>query len=192
MSSESLSPTTPIYQLKISLLGISPMIWRRLLVPGSTRIAELHHIIQIAMGWSDYHLHRFRIYAKEYGISYIGGISFSDNPHEVRLADFGFQAGDRFEYEYDFGDSWLHELRVEKIISPEPKKTYPLCLDGKRACPPEDCGGAWQYLAILHVLKKPFHPDREELLSELGKSFNPEAFNRQAVNGQLRSEFHDN
>ncbi len=95
MSAEATPPKERLYQLKFSLQGISPMIWRRLLVPGSTSIAELHHIIQIAMGWENCHLHRFRIYAREYGISYIGGISFSDNPHEVRLADFGFRAGDR-------------------------------------------------------------------------------------------------
>ncbi|MGE0684919.1 MAG: plasmid pRiA4b ORF-3 family protein [Candidatus Binatia bacterium] len=149
MTAQAPAASSRIYQIKVSLVGISPLIWRRLLVPDTTSIAELHYILQIAMGWEDYHLHRFQIYAKDYGISQMGGMGFSDNPWTVRLVDFGFRVHDRFTYEYDFGDNWEHDLRIEAILDPAPKKTYPICSDGKRACPPEDCGGAWQYIGIL-------------------------------------------
>ena len=177
-----------IYQIKVSLVGISPLIWRRLLVLDTTSIAELHYILQIAMGWEDYHLHRFQIYAKDYGISQMGGMGFSDNPWTVRLADFGFRVRDRFTYEYDFGDNWEHDLRIEAILDPDPKKTYPICIDGKRACPPEDCGGAWQYMHILHVLKSRWHPDRREIREWIGKSFDPAVFTRRRINAELRAK----
>ena len=139
-----------VYQLKVRLLEISPMIWRRLLVPGSTDIAELHRIIQMTMGWEDAHLHRFVIYGKEYGISYDGGIGFSDNPRKVWLKGFEFRVGDKFHYEYDLGDRWEHEIRVEAILELDPLKPYPICTAGNGACPPEDCGGPWAYIRAFH------------------------------------------
>jgi hypothetical protein len=109
-----------IYQLKVVLLGISPMIWRRLLVRGDSTIADLHYIFQISLGWTDTHLHQFRIHGRKYGIAQIGGIGFRDNPHQVRLADLGLRLGEYFFYDYDFGDHWQHQLRVEAILTPEP------------------------------------------------------------------------
>jgi hypothetical protein len=91
-----------IYQLKVVLLGVRLMIWRRLLVRSDSTIADLHFILQIAVGWTDIHLHRFRIHGKQYGIARIGGIWFSDDPHKVQLADFRFRIYERFFYEYDF------------------------------------------------------------------------------------------
>jgi len=130
---------TVIYQFWVILEGISPLIWRRLLVPGDYSIADLHYILQIAFDWDNVHLHRFEIYSKEYGIGYEGGMSFSDNPHQVRLADFNFRRGEKFLYEYDFGDSWRHIIRVEGILKFDPKKNYPLCTGGKNLAPIEDC-----------------------------------------------------
>jgi hypothetical protein len=137
-----------IYQLKVVLLGISPMIWHRLLVRGDSTIADLHYIIQIAMGWSDDHLHQFRIYGKRYGIARMGGIRFSDDPDTVRLEDFHFRINERFLYEYDFTGNWQHQVRVEAILALEPKRRYPVCIDGRRACPPEDCGGSLRFPAL--------------------------------------------
>lgn len=105
--SEHLRPA--VYQLHVWLRGISPAIWRRILVDSNTTIADLHYILQVAMGWSDVHLHRFRIRGKDYGIGQMGGISFSDDPFQVRLADFQFRINERFPYEYDLGDLWQHE-----------------------------------------------------------------------------------
>ena len=119
-----------IYQLRVVLEGISPLIWRRLLVPDDYSIADLHFILQIAFDWDDWNLHRFFIHGKDYGIYHSGGMSFSDDPFQVRLADFKFRKSEKFLYEYDFFNSWKHLLRIEDILSVDPKKKYPLCTGG--------------------------------------------------------------
>ncbi len=134
-----------VYQLKVALCAISPMIWRRLLVTSDTTIAQLHDILQIAMGWEDLHLHQFRIYGKAYGISRAGGIWFDDDPSQVRLSDFRLRAGERFVYEYDMGVFWQHDVRIERVLPLDPSKTYPDCTGGAGECPPEDCGGPAGY-----------------------------------------------
>src|SRR4030095_6560809 len=107
-------PNAVIYQLKITLRGISPLIWRRLLVRAETSIADLHYILQLAMGWTDSHLHRFLIQGKEYGSADDGGMGFADDPKQIKVADFRFRLLERFLYEYDFRDNWQHDLRVEQ------------------------------------------------------------------------------
>jgi len=149
-----------IYQLKVALLGVSPMIWRRLLIYADSTIADLHYIFQIAMGWSDDHLHQFRIHGKRYGVARMGGISFSDDPDAVRLKDLGLRINERFIYEYDFTDNWQHQIRVEAILATEPHRCYPVCIDGRRACPPEDCGGPTafmelrQHYCLFHIMQR--------------------------------------
>jgi hypothetical protein len=138
------------------------------------------------MGWDNYHLHTFTIRGKEYGIDYEDGISFADDPRKVRLADFQFRTGESFRYEYDFGDGWEHELLIEAILAPDPQKHYPVCIDGQRACPPEDSGGASRYMEILEILDTPRHPEKRELKQWLGRSFDPERFLRGEVNKRLR------
>jgi hypothetical protein len=140
--------TSVIYQLKVVLQDISPMIWRRLLVCGDSAITDLHYILQIAMGWSDDHLHQFRIHEKRYGIARMGGIWFSDDPDTVRLEDFHFRINERFLYEYDFTDNWQHHIRVENILTQEPRRCYPVCISGRRACPPEDYGDPLRFMAL--------------------------------------------
>ena len=108
--------TLCVYQFKVVLRGISPMIWRRLLLRSDHSIADLHYTIQIAMGWSDSHLHRFHVHGKDYGVAHEGGLTFSDNPDRVRLAQFGFRLRERFLYEYDFYDGWQHDVRLEKVL----------------------------------------------------------------------------
>jgi hypothetical protein len=137
-----------VYQPHVWLCDISPLIWRRLLVRSDSTIADLHYTLQIAMGWDDAHLHRFRIRGKDYGISRIGGIGFRDDPHQVRLCDFHFRHHERFLYAYDFGDLWQHVIRVERRLSLDETHTYPVCIGGKRAAPPEDCGGPWAFMAL--------------------------------------------
>lgn len=139
-------------QLKAVLRNCSPKIWRRILVTDDTTIGQLHTIIQIAMGWQDLHLHRFRIYGKEYGIYREGGILFDDNPFQVKLSDFKLRPGERFEYEYDMGDFWQHDIRLEQVLpldTLDPRKTYPVCTAGSGDCPPEDCGGPAGYERFL-------------------------------------------
>ena len=138
-------PSVTVYQLKVSLRDISPLIWRRLLVTSDTSIAHLHSMLQTVMGWADLHLHRFRIHGKEYGISRVGGILFDGDPFQVKLSDFKLRASERFVYEYDMGDFWQHDIRLERIVPLDPRKRYPTCIDGAGDCPPEDCGGPWGY-----------------------------------------------
>ncbi len=149
MSADKNQATGKVYQLKVSLRDISPMIWRRLLVTSDTSMAHLHAILQVAMGWADVHLHRFRIHGKDYGSSRAGGLLFVDDPHQVRLSDFKLHVGERFVYEYDMGGSWHHDIRLERLLPPDPKKTYPVCMNGAGGCPPEDCGGPRGYRILM-------------------------------------------
>lgn len=143
----SASEPSLVYQLRIRLDRISPMIWRRLLVRDTTTIAELHTIIQLAFGWQNDYLHQFLIYGKAYGISSIGGTGFADDPCTVRLADFRFRNGERFFYEYNFYVPWRHEIRLEHILPAVPGRRYPVCIGGRRAAPPEGCAGPNAFLA---------------------------------------------
>ncbi|MDA1044315.1 MAG: plasmid pRiA4b ORF-3 family protein [Verrucomicrobia bacterium] len=129
-----------IYQLKVRLLGISPMIWRRVLVPSSASLRELHGVLQVAMGWDGIHLFLFDVYAVQYGSFEL----HAANP-DVALQEFNFRKSARFSYVYDMGDHWEHEVRVE-AINPPAKKSYPTCIGGSGLCPPEDCGGIAGYL----------------------------------------------
>ena len=143
-----LQDSIQVYQLKISLLGISPSIWRRIHIRSDSNISDLHYTIQLSMGWSDQHLNRFIIYGKEYGVSHIGGTMFQDDPEKITLNLFNFKLRDRFQYEYDFYDSWMHEIRLEKIIEYIPRETYPVCVSGSGGIPPEGCGGVWAFMEI--------------------------------------------
>ncbi|MDY6786481.1 MAG: plasmid pRiA4b ORF-3 family protein [Cyanobacteriota bacterium] len=140
--------TLAIYQLKVVLLGISPMIWRRIRVRSDSTIADLHYTIQIAMGWADEHLHQFIIHGVRYGISYMGSAGFGDNAQEVKLAQFSFREREKFIYEYDFCDYWKHQIRVEAIFPDDNPSTYPICTTGKGACPPENCGGTAGFITL--------------------------------------------
>ena len=138
------STTTPlsIYQLRIVLRGISPLIWRRVLVRSETTLAQLHAMLQILFAWSDEHLHSFHIHGREYGSS-------GASTHAVRLHDLRFHRGERFRYVYDFGAYWECDLRLEALLPLAPRRVYPVCIGGKREAPPEDCRGAWGYLERL-------------------------------------------
>jgi len=134
-----------VYQLRVVLAGVSPLIWRQLLVPDETTIAGLHAVLQTAFGWGGEHLHRFVIHGRYYGIAYAGGPGFRDNARQVRLADLGLRPTERFTYDYDFTDGWRLDLRLEQIQTATPGRTYPRCTGGRRAGPPEGSGGAWAF-----------------------------------------------
>ncbi len=181
-----------IYQIKVFLRGSSPMIYRRLLVRSDMSLADLHYAIQLAMRWEGFHLHRFMIHGKTYGNEDANYIVRYDAPEKPTLKDFDFEQAERFLYEYDFISWWQHEVRVEKILPFDATKTYPypVCNGGKRACPPEDCGGPWDYQELLHAGWNPFHNDHHAALQILGASFDPEQFHLGQVNVQLRQRFH--
>src|SRR4051812_31545165 len=130
-----------IYLLHLWIRQISPMIGRRLLVRSDSTLEALHDTIQIAFGWTDSPLHRFRIHGRDHGVGRVGGPSFSTDARQVRLDSFQFRLNERFLYEYDLRDSWQHQVRVERRLAVEPERTYPVCVGGRRAAPPEDCGG---------------------------------------------------
>lgn len=147
MSSTPAGPASlSLYQLRVVLHGISPLIWRRLLVPATATIAELHSVLQTVFGWGGEHLHRFVIHGTEYGISYLGGPGFRDDARKVRLDELRLRAGERFTYEYNFIAGWGVDLRVEKVQPSEPARGYPRCVGGRRAGPPEDWGGPWAFV----------------------------------------------
>jgi len=144
-------PTNPepvVHQLRVVLRGVSPLIWRRVLVHRDSTIADLHATFQRVLGWTDEHLNRFVIHGREYGVWHDGGIGFRDDPRHVRLVDLGLRVRERFLYEYDFTDGWQHDVRVEQILPLEPGWCYPVCRGGRRAAPPEDCGGPWAFLEL--------------------------------------------
>lgn len=131
-----------VYQLRIVLRAISPLIWRRLLIHAEDSIADLHAALQVAFGWDGSHLHRFVIHGREYGYD-----SFLDS-REVRLCHLGLRIGERFRYEYDFTDYWVHDLRLEAILEGSPRRRYPVLVGGRRSAPPDGCGGAWAFLQL--------------------------------------------
>lgn len=136
-----MSPTPQIYQIKVRLLGISPMVWRRILVPASTTLRELHGILQVAMGWEGIHLFLFDVHAVSYG-----SFDLDASSPDIALQTFELRENERFSYVYDMGDHWEHEIRIEKISVQAAGKSYPNCTGGSGACPPEDCGGPHAYL----------------------------------------------
>lgn len=180
--------TTPLYQLKITLRDIKPPIWRRVLVSGGCTLAQLHTVIQAAMGWSDYHLHEFRV-GREVRIGTAD--PEWDAPGEVRderkvfLSSLAPEAKDKFTYAYDFGDGWEHTVLVEKLLPADPAAAVPVCLAGKGACPPEDCGGPWGYSEMLAILADPQDPEHAERLEWLGGAWDAAAFDLEATNRRL-------
>jgi hypothetical protein len=150
-----------IYQLRVVLCGVSPLVWRRLLVSSETSLAELHAILQRAFDWSDDHLHRFLIHGSAYGVPRLGGIAFREDARRVALSRFRLHGGERFRYEYDFAADWQLDLRLEQVLPFDPERALPACTGGSRAAPPEDCAGAWAYLQRLEGHKS--HPPLEEL-----------------------------
>ena len=141
----SRSPATAtVHRLKVTLRGSKPPIWRRIVVPSDITLGDLHVILQDVMGWDNDHLHDFTIDGMSYADPDMVD-DFDEDEHETRLADVVPNAGARFRYMYDFGDSWDHEILVEAVSAPEPGQTYPVCLTGRRAGPPDDVGGIWRY-----------------------------------------------
>ena len=138
----SSSAFSSLIQLKIRLLGISPMVWRRVLVPSGMSLRELHGVVQVAMGWKGFHLFEFGVRAVRYGAFEL----CAESP-DCSLSRFGFHANDRFSYTYDMVAWWEHEVRIEKLADADPGKPCPPCTGGAGTCPPEDCGGVREYLA---------------------------------------------
>lgn len=181
-----MSSTDKIYQIKVTLRHSKPPIWRRLLVSGDATLFDMHKIVQIAMGWTNSHLHQFIIDGEYYSI-----LSEEDwepviDERKYRLAKIASTGKRKFIYEYDFGDSWEHEIVVEKILPIDPKVKYPYCVKGKRACPPEDVGGVWGFEVFLEAMKDPQHEEHESYVEWWGEIYDPEALDLDEINQGLQ------
>jgi len=178
-----------IYQIKVTLLGTRPPIWRRLLVPAGLTLEQLHDVLQAAMGWEDCHMHDFRIGPKRFGKpdpnDRLMGLPATGNERTVRLFTVLGKVGAKAVYTYDFGDSWEHAIVVEKVLPPEPELPYPVCVGGKLQGPPEDCGGISGFYDLLEAIRDPAHDQHEEMLEWVGGDFDPEAFSVDDVNQRL-------
>lgn len=173
-----------VYQFKITLKGIKPPIWRRILVPETYTFWDLHVAIQDAMGWLDMHLHDFEIFSPSAGRKVIIGIP--DEDFEIarktlagwkhKISGYFSMENKKAEYVYDFGDDWEHTVNLEKILPQEAEVNYPVCTAGKRSCPPEDCGGVWGYGDLLEIIANHDDERYEEMLEWLGEDFDPEYF----------------
>jgi hypothetical protein len=176
----------PIYQLKIALTGITPPIWRRIQVSGSIKLCCLHSAIQVAMGWTDSHLHQFEKDGKNWGVPEWDEFDEFDliDEGKTQLAKVLKSEGDSMVYQYDFGDDWQHEVVLEKIVPVSDLLKTPICLAGERRCPPEDVGGVQGYQEFLEVIFDPKHEEYEQYVRWAGGHFEDE-LELEAVNGKL-------
>jgi hypothetical protein len=187
-SSATKSGTTRgIVSLKVTLAGIKPPIWRRLMVPGTMTLGDLHDAIQAVMGWEDGHLHDFDVDGGRYGDP--STVDYVDDENSLTLNDLTKSGIARFTYTYDFGDDWEHMVAIEKTSSVLDGKSYPTCVAGARNCPPEDCGGPWGYQHLLEVLADPAHPEHAEQIEWLGEEFDPNNFSVEYADATLGARF---
>lgn len=178
-----------IYQLKVTLNGSKPPIWRRILVPSNIDLGGFHRILQTVLGWRNSHLHQFISGRTMYGAlvdEFGGGLEMEcEDEKEYQLSQLLKKEKDSLVYEYDFGDSWEHKIVLEKILPYDSAVKVPTCIKGKRACPPEDCGGIWGYQSFLEAIQNPSHPEHEEMLEWVGGEFDPELFDIEETNNAL-------
>jgi hypothetical protein len=175
-----------LYRIKITLREIRPPIWRRIELDGNTSLYKLHRIIQEAFGWSNSHLHQFIVAGEFYGESVPEADFELRSGRRFKVDQAAPEVGDTFLYEYDFGDGWIHEIKVEAIDKPEAGASYPRCTKGKRRGPPEDVGGPWGYEEFLEAIADPEHEEHEEYLDWVGGSFDPEVCELEAINTALK------
>ena len=187
MAARKRAAASKIYELYVELEYIEPLIWRRLLVPTSITLPKLHDLLQLAMGWTNSHLHSFTFGKKSYGMADVDDfeeLNMLDERKQTLEGALGESAGE-FHYEYDFGDSWRHRIAVKPLTRPHPEWHYPLCTGGARAAPPDDVGGPGGYEEFLAAIKDPKHEEHENLLIWIGGAFDPEGFDLNAINRML-------
>lgn len=182
--------TDLVFRLKVTLLDVRPPIWRRILVPAETNLHQFHQHIQTAMGWQNAHLYQFEHPDGSRFTEFFEDDFVEDGvraAREVTLGGLGLGPKDSLLYEYDFGDGWMHEILVERLEPRERELEVPRCIAGRRACPPEDCGGPHGYAHLLEVLAQPRHRERRELLAWLGGAWDAEKFDLGEADALLRT-----
>lgn len=179
-----------IFQFKIELKGLRPPVWRRFLVGSNVTFYQFHNIIQQVMGWENYHMYQFVLGRNSYILDNeddadgFFGVDIQESD-KVKLSDIFKSEKQKIVYEYDFGDGWEHRITLEKIVEREENVVYPVCIAGKRGCPPEDVGGLGGYEYFLEVIKNPEHEDYEEMIQYSGDDFDPEEFDLKFINEML-------
>ena len=181
-----------IFQVKISLIGSKPKIWRRVLIPSDLLLPDFHKIIQSSMGWTNSHLHQFCVGRTVYAEKMEDDDTWDEfekiDYKKIKVSGVLKTEKDKIIYEYDFGDGWEHNIVLEKILPDDGKTKTPVCLKGKMNCPPEDCGGIWGYYGMLEILKQPKHEEYESYMEWLGGGFDSEEFDIVYVNELLEEE----
>jgi hypothetical protein len=177
-----------IYQFKITLLDIKPAIWRRLQIPDCT-LERMHEFIQGAFGWQNYHLHEFEIAGNSYSPLLPDDLMMlelkDDSKFKISKLIPEAKVRTRWIYKYDFGDGWRHEILFEGLVASDLKVKYPRCVTGKRACPPEDCGGSWGYEDFVKAISNPKHPRHKELTEWYGP-YDPEEFDADEATQEMK------
>jgi hypothetical protein len=183
-----MSERDTIHRLKITLRDVRPPIWRRFEVRSGINLASLHDAVQVVMGWTNSHLHMFEIGGGSFSALDPGDPYDSDVHDETKafVGDLLTRKGQKLRYDYDFGDGWEHDILVEAIEPADPARLYPICLAGRRCCPPEDCGGPYRYPEVLAAAADPEHAEHDEISEWLGEEFDPEAFDIDLVNALLQ------
>jgi hypothetical protein len=181
----SQSKATTVYQLKVTLRNSDPLIWRRLLVPSDIPLDKLHRVLQGSMEWDDSHMHQFVAGKSHYTDPHMTTFDEDVDEHKVRLADVAPRKGSKLQYDYDFGDNWEHEIKVEAVLPAEPGAHYPVCVAGEGAAPPEDCGGVWGYASLVEALNDPNNPEHEDALDWWGSPIDPAAFDLDSTNQRI-------
>jgi hypothetical protein len=177
-----------VYAIKVTLLGTSPSVWRRILVPRDITLRQFHRTLQTVMGWTNSHLHQFVLQTQRFSDprSRVGTKVVNEN--RTKLGELIWTSGARLLYEYDFGDGWQHEVVLEEVLLGD-ESFQQMCVAGKRCCPPEDCGGPQGFAELLHALGDANHPGHDEAREWLG-DFVPESFSADEVNRRLRRRKH--
>ena len=178
----------PTLTFQIKLMGTEPLVTRTFKVSSESSMYVLHHIMQVVMGWKNYHLYQFEVGElviadkRLWDEDEMGHIT---DAKEVSVGEVFTKVGNTAVYEYDFGDGWMHHLElVDRSIHPT-QQVLPLVISGENACPPEDCGGIHGYKELLEVLKNPKHPEYRETIVWVGSTFNPTKFSVDARNKEL-------
>ena len=174
-------------QIKVVLVGSDPPVWRRLEIPADASLVELHALIQIAMGWDNDHLFAFYLRPPGSKSKRFRTWEELDPESEVPLESVLAKRSDELIYEYDFGDSWIHRIKVEKRLSSSEPVAVPRCTAGEGSCPPEDCGGIDGYGYLLEVIADKAHPRHNEMLELVGDEFDPKRFDCAEINRRIET-----